>query len=190
MKRKFPKVVATVVAIGVTAMVLTACSSTSPATKPAAASGPNLSGTSLTWYSTIQAQDAQPLLDAFKAKTGITVNLYTAATPDLFQKFEQEEASGRSTASVFSTTNGTNVRAATDEGYLAKLPASIAKGFPTADIDPSNYWFATRVTVMGFAYNTQLVTGSNVPKTWTDLLKPFWKGKLNITALLSSPARR
>jgi iron(III) transport system substrate-binding protein len=181
MKHKIPRLVATVIAVGTTAVVLAACSSASPATKPSSSSGPDLSGTSLTWYSTIQAQDAQPLIDAFKAKTGITVNLYTAATPDLFQKFEQEEASGRHTASVFSTTNGTNVRAATDEGYLSKLPATISKGFPTADIDPQNYWFATRVTVIGFAYNTQLVTGKNVPKTWKDLLKPFWKGKLNIT---------
>ncbi|HEY1531427.1 MAG TPA: extracellular solute-binding protein [Galbitalea sp.] len=183
MKRKFPRLVASSAAVITVAVLLAACSSGTPASKTtaSASSGPNLSGTSLTWYSTIQAQDAQPIIDAFKAKTGVTVNLYTAATPDLFQKFEQEEASGRHTASVFSTTNGTNVRAATDEGYFSPLPASIAKTFPKADIDPANKWFATRVTVMAFAYNSQLVTGSNVPKTWTDLLKPYWKGKLNIT---------
>lgn len=39
-------------------------------------------------------------------------------------------------------------------------------------------------SVSGITYNTQLVPANKVPKTWKDLLDPFWKGKI----VLSNPA--
>lgn len=162
------------VAAAVVAAALAGCSSNG-------AGSTGVVNKTLTWYSTIQAQDAQPLLNAFKQQTGITVNLYTTATPTLWQKFAQEESSGRHTASVFSTTNGQNVQDGVDKGYLAKLPSTITSSYPSDDVTNGGYSIATRITIMGIVYNTKLVTGANVPKTWSDLLKPFWKNKITVS---------
>jgi iron(III) transport system substrate-binding protein len=40
-----------------------------------------------------------------------------------------------------------------------------------------------KISVSGLVYNTSLVPADQVPKTWEDLLKPYWKGKI----ILSDP---
>jgi iron(III) transport system substrate-binding protein len=40
------------------------------------------------------------------------------------------------------------------------------------------YWVGVEVFVLGFAYNSDLVDESELPRTWDDLLDPKWKGKI------------
>jgi iron(III) transport system substrate-binding protein len=46
--------------------------------------------------------------------------------------------------------------------------------------DKEGYWTATRTSVAIFAYHSQRVPKDKVPKVFTDLLDPFWKGKLAV----------
>lgn len=45
-------------------------------------------------------------------------------------------------------------------------------------------WVGINVFVLGFIYNTDLVSEEEAPKTWDDLLDPRWKGKIQ----MSNPA--
>ncbi|WP_077601971.1 ABC transporter substrate-binding protein [Oceanobacillus sojae] len=40
------------------------------------------------------------------------------------------------------------------------------------------YYVGTEIFVLGFAYNTELVSEEEAPKTWEDLLDPKWEGKI------------
>ena len=139
------------------------------------------SAKSITWYTSMQAEDAQPIMDAFTKQTGTKVSLYTAATPTVWQRLQQEESSGRHTADVFTITDDSIIQSAINSKYIAKLPAGAASGYPTEYVDPNGYWLSLRVTIIGIVYNTKIVTGANVPTTWADLAKPYFKGKLNVT---------
>ncbi|WP_433041504.1 ABC transporter substrate-binding protein [Dactylosporangium sp. CS-033363] len=152
------------------ALAVSGCASRS-GTGPGAASADK----AITWYTTIQASDAQPVMDAFQKKTGIKVSLYTAATPTVWQRLQAEESSNRHIADVLSITSASITAEATQKGYLATLPASVTTGYPAGFADTAGKWFAMRVTVVGLAYNTKTTTGDNVPKSWTDLFKPYFK---------------
>jgi len=41
-------------------------------------------------------------------------------------------------------------------------------------------WVGINFRVLGFAYNTELVSEEDAPKTWEDLLDPKWKGKMQM----------
>jgi iron(III) transport system substrate-binding protein len=46
--------------------------------------------------------------------------------------------------------------------------------------DREGYWTTTRISVSIFAYHAKAVPADKVPKTFPDLLDPFWKGKLAV----------
>src|SRR5690625_2006768 len=41
-----------------------------------------------------------------------------------------------------------------------------------------DYYVGVEIFVLGFAYNTELVSEEEAPKTWEDLLDPKWEGKI------------
>ena len=42
------------------------------------------------------------------------------------------------------------------------------------------WWYGASGALMYFAYNTQLVSPADAPKSWADLADPKWKGKLSM----------
>jgi iron(III) transport system substrate-binding protein len=46
--------------------------------------------------------------------------------------------------------------------------------------DPEGYWIARNVLATVVAYNTDLVTAAEAPKTWDDLLSPKWRGSISM----------
>jgi len=44
--------------------------------------------------------------------------------------------------------------------------------------DPEHYWHAVKLELTSMNYNTDKLTGNDVPKTWKDLLDPKYKGKV------------
>ncbi|MGH7830724.1 MAG: ABC transporter substrate-binding protein [Candidatus Binatia bacterium] len=60
--------------------------------------------------------------------------------------------------------------------YLSPERAAIGDEFK----DKAGYWTATRMSVAIFAYHSKKVPVEKVPKTYPDLLDPFWKGKIAV----------
>jgi iron(III) transport system substrate-binding protein len=63
---------------------------------------------------------------------------------------------------------------------LARYFSPERSGIPDDYKDKEGYWTATRTSVAIFAYHPQRVPKDKVPKVFTDLLDPFWKGKLAV----------
>jgi putative spermidine/putrescine transport system substrate-binding protein len=79
--------------------------------------------------------------------------------------------------------------AGANEGLYAKFFTTNFKKVPRAMKDGRGFWVADYWGVTSFGVNTAVV--SNVPKTWTDLLKPEYKNKvaLNGSPLTSGSAQ-
>ena len=60
--------------------------------------------------------------------------------------------------------------------YLSPERAALAQEYK----DKEGFWTATRISVAIFAYHSQKVPKDKVPRVFTDLLDPFWKGKLAV----------
>lgn len=60
--------------------------------------------------------------------------------------------------------------------YISPQRSAIAEEYR----DKEGWWTATRISVAIFAYHSMRVPKDKVPKTYADLLDPFWKGKLAV----------
>jgi iron(III) transport system substrate-binding protein len=119
-----------------------------------------------------------PLLEKFKAETGIGFNLITAKADALLKRLESE---GHSTpADVFITTDAGRLQRAREAGVLrsvnnAKLEARI----PPNLRDSENYWFGMSRRARVIFYARDRVDVSEL-STYEALADPRWKGRICI----------
>jgi iron(III) transport system substrate-binding protein len=138
------------------------------------------------WYSgMIVNQIVRPIVDAFEAKyPGIKVQASRATGNDNALKILNEARAHRPQADmVDSTTALTPLLAA---GLVAEFRPVEAARYPADAKDPAGYWTSPNVYYYTAAYNTNLVSAAEAPKTYDDLLDPKWKGKMAWTYDLTS----
>ena len=130
------------------------------------------------WYSTlIVNQIVRPLAAAFERKyPGIKVLYSRATNSDTALKILNEARARRIQADVFDGTN--SIYPLLDAKLVASYHPKSAAGYPADLKDPNGYWTAMNLFYMTAAYNTNMVKGADIPKTYQDLLEPKWKGKI------------
>ncbi|MGH7773564.1 MAG: ABC transporter substrate-binding protein [Candidatus Binatia bacterium] len=67
-----------------------------------------------------------------------------------------------------------------ERGMLARTSSPERTTVPEEYKDREGYWTATRISVAIFAYHAKKTPLEKVPKSYPDLLDPFWKGKLTV----------
>ncbi len=142
---------------------------------------------SLTWYTSMPVATDDAVVAGFEAKyPGIKITYTQKAEGELYQQFEQEFYGGVNSADVMNLSTYSNVVNASTNGEVAQyLPPSVEAGvasgaYPDGTVDPKGTWFSVRRYVLAVMYNTNLVTGSDIPATYQDFTKPFWNGKLGV----------
>jgi len=65
-------------------------------------------------------------------------------------------------------------------GLLQKYISAEAKAIPEDFQDPGGYWTNVHPLSMVTAYNTDQVKPQDAPRTYEDLLKPQFKGKMSM----------
>jgi iron(III) transport system substrate-binding protein len=196
--KKPSKMVVIASLIALTAMITSACGSsqsndsTSSASSPAASdtASPSASDTAspspaassgdnvLIFYSA-EGFD-QAVADAFTKKTGITVKLVDDSTGPLLAKMQAEKANPQWDVTWFD--GPSSMQGLDNQNMLYKdfQPTGTANyndlGKKLMSKDSS--YFPVTVTAAGaIGYNTNLVKASELPKDWSDLLKPAYKGQ-------------
>lgn len=141
-------------------------------------------------------------------KKGDRITLYSPETPDFTKELAQkyEEIHGDVVDVQYAGTNVlVNQMLAEKEnpkadvwyggGGILPFEAAIDRGILTSYVpDYAEDWevvedgikmkhedgkyVGIEIFVLGFAYNTELVTEEEAPKTWADLLDPKWEGKI------------
>jgi iron(III) transport system substrate-binding protein len=130
------------------------------------------------WYSTlIVNQITRPLALAFEKKyPGIKVQYSRATSTDVALKITSEARAGRIQADVFDGSN--TVFPLGDAGLVESYQVESARPYPPELRDANGTWTALNVYFMTAGYNTDLVKGADIPKSFDDLLNPKWAGKM------------
>ncbi|WP_137132745.1 extracellular solute-binding protein [Rhizobium sp. FY34] len=130
------------------------------------------------WYTTmIVDQAVRPIVAAFEAAyPGIKVEFARGNSGDTALKVINEGQAGNRLGDVFDGT-GTyaSVKAA---GMVAPYVPDSAANLAAEFKDPDGYWHAANIYYLTAAYNTDLVSAEDAPKTYEDLLDPKWKGQM------------
>jgi iron(III) transport system substrate-binding protein len=65
-------------------------------------------------------------------------------------------------------------------GLMKKYAWPSTAGWSPPHKDSEGYWVARQINCVVIAYNTNLVSAAEAPKTWEDLLNPKWKGAVSM----------
>ena len=132
----------------------------------------------LAWYSTlIVNQITRPLSLAFEKKyPGIKVQYSRATSSDVALKITNEARAGRIQADVFDGSN--TIFPLQDAGLVEPYLVDSARGYPPEFRDKGGLWTTMNLYFMTVGYNTDMVKGADIPKTYDDLLNPKWAGRM------------
>jgi iron(III) transport system substrate-binding protein len=112
-----------------------------------------------------------------KKNTKASVQQVTGGTGTLMKRIQAEAANPG--ADIF-WSGGVGTLSAF-AGLMEPYSSPEAKGLAAQFIDPKNLFVGTNVHVMVLMVNEKQLKGLPAPKTWSDLMKPEWKGKFVIT---------
>ncbi len=132
----------------------------------------------LTLYSGRGEPLVAPIIDAFTAQTGITVNVRYAGTAELAVLLQEE--GDASPADLYWAQDAAALGAVV--GLFAPLPEELVANVPAAYRDSDNRWVATSGRGRVVAYSTERVAEDDLPASIFDLTDPKWKGRIALPA--------
>lgn len=137
-------------------------------------------------YCALDRLYAEPILEAFSAKTGLTVkpkwDAEATKTTGLVEALRAERARPR--CDVFWNNEVGQTIGLAREGLLEPYESPAAAGLPADARDPAGRWtgFAARARVL--LVNTDLVPEADTPTSYRDLLLPRWRGRAGVAGPL------
>jgi iron(III) transport system substrate-binding protein len=131
----------------------------------------------LMFYTSIAQKDVEPLIKPFEEKYGIKVTVWRASGDDVLQRVVQEQKAGRNTVDAVHI-SAPEMEAMHREGIFQKIESPYFADLLPDAIPAHKEWVSTLLSVWVQAYNTDLITKEELPKTYADLLDPKWKDKL------------
>jgi iron(III) transport system substrate-binding protein len=179
-----------------TAPAATTAAAGGPTTAPAAAAAPKPAAAAaedmnalyqaakqegeFNFYTTLNTNNGQPVIEKFMARyPGVKVNYNRQTSEKLEEVMNQEGKAGKLNWDVVECNEDVYVRLV-DNHFLAAYTPTVAAKYPDNLKDPNGTWITDRVNAQTPSLNTNLVKPGEYPKTWDDLTKPSWKGKLAI----------
>jgi iron(III) transport system substrate-binding protein len=128
-------------------------------------------------YTSLNLEDSQPLADTFSAKyPGIKVEINRQGSSSLVTKVLTERRVGKRDNADLVITGADSL-----DLMLMETPTIFQK-YTSRERPPEEpgFYSAVYFTIQTIAYNTRAVTGADVPKRYSDLLRERWKGKAAI----------
>jgi len=131
------------------------------------------------FYTTFPIEYADRLIEPFRSKYGIKVDVWRARSEIVLRKIITEARGGGPSVDVV-TIISPQAEALRRENLLQEIHSQYHKDlFPSA-VPAHREWVATLQHVFVQAYNTGKVRKEDLPRTYEDLLSPKWKGRLAI----------
>ncbi len=130
------------------------------------------------WYTSTDVAVSEKLAALFEAKyPGMKVQVERAGAERVFQRINQEYASGIHNVDVIETSDAINFVVFKRNGWLLPaVPLDVAKHWPAQAKDPDGQYAAYRAHLSIIAYNTKELKPEDAPKSHMDLLDPKWRG--------------
>lgn len=163
----------------ISALVLTACSTTQNATSETTESaGPTEVTETITVYSGRNENFIKPFFDEFEAATGIRIEARYGDSAELAAQILEE--GNNSPADVFLSQDAGAIGAVAAADLLTELNSSETSSVPVQFKDANNSWVGITGRARVVAYDTELVQSDDLPKTIDDLLQPQWRSLIGI----------
>src|SRR3982075_4072766 len=131
-------------------------------------------------YSAMDLPVGEKLGKAFEAQyPGIAVQIERSGSERLFQRIDQEFASGIRAADIVNSSDASHFITWKKNSWLAPfVTEDVAQHFLPEYRDPDGMFATSRIWLSSIAYNTNLVKPEDAPKSYADLLDPKWAGKM------------
>lgn len=133
-------------------------------------------------YSSSGLEEIQAITKLFAKKYPfITARFLRKGGSQLFNVSQLEFKAQKNIVDVYWAGNSTvGPMVKENKAMLARYLSPERSAIPEEYRDKEGWWTATRTSVAIFAYHSERVPKDKVPKTYPDLLDPFWKGKLAV----------
>jgi len=135
----------------------------------------------LSYYTSLVAEDTLPVIEAFRSKYGIDVQVWRGSTEAIVQRALAESRAGRCPADAYHS-GPPALEPLSREHLLAAVKSPATAALMPQALQPHGEYVGVYVNLFAGAYNTSLVKAEEAPKTYADLRHPRWKGRLAIEA--------
>ena len=135
----------------------------------------------VSYYTSLVAEDSAPVIEAFKRKYGIDVQLWRGSTEAIVQRALAESRAGRCPADAYHS-GPPALEPLHREGLLQTVKSPLTADVIPQARQPHGEYVGVYLNLFAAAYNTNLVKADEVPKSYEDLKHPRWKGRLAIEA--------
>jgi iron(III) transport system substrate-binding protein len=131
------------------------------------------------WYTSLALPSAERVAKLFEqAYPGVKVEVHRTGSQRILQRVMQELSANIKNVDVIHTSDAGHFVLLKEKKLLMPHTPPGVERFPAGFKDKDGHYFGLRATVNVIAYNTKLVSATEAPKTWKDLLDPRWRGKL------------
>ncbi|TMI06921.1 MAG: extracellular solute-binding protein [Betaproteobacteria bacterium] len=131
-------------------------------------------------YSSLTQDDQLKLVAAFRRRYGVSVKFWRGSQAHIVQRVLSETRGGRFEFDVLET-NAPQIEALAREKLLQKMNSPYIEQELLAETVPAHgEWAADRLNLLVYAYNSNAVKLTDVPKSWQDLLDPKWKKRIGV----------
>ena len=136
----------------------------------------------LVWYTTIGSADAKMLVDEFRRRyPKIAAEYFRTGGPQLVERIFTEARAGKHLWDVFMN-SAIYTHLLNERGMLALYESPESRFYRDGYKDPRGTWTSIYTNYAVAGYNTKLVAKDEVPKSYSDLLKPIWSGQIGMDA--------
>jgi iron(III) transport system substrate-binding protein len=135
----------------------------------------------LMFYASIPVADITVLAEAFTKKYGVKVKGWRADSEALMSRVMNEAKARRHEVGVM-VASSSALEPLSREKLLTEVKSPLLADLIPESIAPHREWASVYLNTFVQAYNTKLVDKSRLPKTYRDLLDPYWKDKLAVEA--------
>jgi len=143
---------------------------------PDAAGMTDAAGFDLVVYSSHPDELARVVMAEFRDRTGLRVRLVRGGTGEMLARLRSEAGAGKGVCDVFWGGGAESLAANVDlfEPWTSSEDAAIPEVYKAAD----RRWNGFTVLPMVIAYNKRLLPAGRVPRSWSDLFEPYFKGSI------------
>lgn len=133
-------------------------------------------------YTSLTEADAKALTESFTKKYDVDVQLMRLGGTDAATRFDTETSANAPSADLLVLADPTYVGDIVEKGSAVDIEDtglySLLEDIPEDLKAPEIGSAVVQIVNSGIAYNTDLVSADEAPKSWEDLADPRWKDKL------------
>jgi iron(III) transport system substrate-binding protein len=181
-RRGFLKVAGAVATAAAAGAAVASCSSNSANASSQGSGGGSTAkpvpGSTITIYTAANVDVMKLLTTQFEKDTGVKANVYRDSSGLVAQRFLKEQQANQHVCDVLDIGDLQFMKDMGGRGYLADI-----SDYPGVSDIPSDwkslpYYVLENQQAQTCSYNTDLVKGDLIPKSWADLTRPEFKGKI------------